>query len=514
MTQDFPFGHFFKSNNNKKYSDIKKSNDFASLSDDKNIISDNATIDQSELALATESVHSYISNKIPASKYSTYFESNLRITKIQEDKIHFNISTEFIKNIITKHYLDVLSDSLLSILGKKYEISIEVNRLNTSSVIQTGKNAKDVKFMIDLNETSEDLAAKAESKYINHVNPEQSNIITDTSKTFENFIVGPSNQLAFATSIAVADTPGKVGKYPCLYIHSNSGLGKTHLLHAVANGIKEKYPELIICLITAREFMKEMIAAYQFKKLSEFQKKYSEHIDVLMIDDIQELKNKTGTQNEFFHIFNELHNKGKQLIFTSDKAPREIDGIEERIRTRLQWGLVIDIQKPDLETRIAILRRKAYELDLFLPDDVLNLIATSIKVSIRELEGSLIKLSAYADVMNIEIDTEMTKELLSLTLSEDAKEITIESIAKATSQYFKITIADLKSKARSKEIVRARHIAMYLSKKTIDATLKEIARFYGGRDHTSVIHGVNKMSTKLKTDLSLSKDIICIESNI
>ena len=192
----------------------------------------------------------------------------------------------------------------------------------------------------------------------------------------------------------------------------------------MANGIFEKYPDMTICLITARDFMKEMIDSIQNKTLHHFQEKYSERVDVLMIDDIHELENKHGTQNEFFHIFNELHNKGKQLIFTSDKSPKEIDGIAERIRTRLQWGLVIDIQKPDFETRMAILKRKAYELDLFISDDIISLIAQNIKTSIRELEGSLIKLSAYSEVMKVDIDIELVRELLMLHDQKSEKKIT------------------------------------------------------------------------------------------
>ena len=365
---------------------------------------------------------------------------------------------------------------------------------------------------MELNPTKDDLLSKVESQYLNHINPEPSAINIDPTKTFDNFIEGPSNNMAFAASVAISQNPGKSGKYPSLYIHSNSGLGKTHLLHAVANGLRESNPELAVFLITARDFLKEMITAIQNKELPEFQKKYSEKIDVLMIDDIHELKNKKGTQDEFFHIFNELYNKGRQLIFTSDKSPKEIDGIEERIKTRLQWGLVVDIQRPDLETRIAILKRKAYELDLYLPDDVLNLIASSIKSNIRELEGSLIKLSAFTDLMKVEIDSEMVRELLNLNNTEEKKAITLEIIAKLTSQYFKIPLADLKSKARSKEITYARHIAMYLSRKVVRSTQQEIGRFYGGRDHTSVIHGVKRISDQIKTDINMSKDVIEIEN--
>ncbi len=373
---------------------------------------------------------------------------------------------------------------------------------------------RDAKFTLELRPDHDDRRSEVESRYIDHMRPSSRGILIDPNKRFQNFIIGPSNNMACATAKAVAGNPGKNGKYPSLYIYSHSGLGKTHLLHAVANEIKELYPELVLCLITARDFMNEMVNAIQNNNINEFRKKYSEKIDVLMIDDIHELKDKHGTQNEFFHIFNELHNKGKQLIFTSDKAPKEIDGIAERIKTRLQWGLVIDIQRPDLETRLAILKKKAASLDLYLSDDVLGLIASSIKSSIRELEGSLIKLSAFSEVMKVEIDTQIVKDLLMLADGEGPKEITIDLVVKQLSNYFSTSIADLKSKSRNKEIARPRHIAMYLSRKLAGVTHQEIGRFFGGRDHSSVLHAINKVAEQLKTDTNLERELFEIESLI
>ena len=407
----------------------------------------------------------------------------------------------------------LVNNQQLSENSKTTNFINSLERVNEESLINK-KTVKQNTFTLDLNPTKEDLITSVESKYINHMEQSYDKSNIDPSKTFTNFIVGHSNQLAVASAIAVARNPGKSGKYPSLYIHSNSGLGKTHLLNAVANGINEQFPHLRICLITARNFLKEMVEYIKDNNIEQFQKKYSEKVDVLMIDDIHELKDKKGTQDEFFHIFNELYNKGKQLIFTSDKAPSEINGIPERIKTRLQWGLVIDIQKPDIETRIAILKKKAYALDLFLSDDILTSIATSIKSNIRELEGSLIKLSAFSDVMKMDIDMEMVKDLLKLNDYQEAKVISLEDIAKITSTHYRIPVADLKSKARSKEITKARHIAMYLSRKIMHATQQEIGNYFGGRDHTSVIHGVNKITAQLKIDISLSKDIIQIESNL
>jgi chromosomal replication initiator protein len=434
---------------------------------------------------------------------------------------HFEVRTSFIKKSV-EQYREEIAKALFNVLGTLYEIKIEskdqveypLQKAPSNNATPVNKSFNDVKFTLDLTPTRNDLASKAHAQYIEHMNPKQSGINIDQSKTFDNFIVGPTNNMAQAASKAVAQTPGKNGKYPSLYIHSNSGLGKTHLLHAVANEINEKHPGLTICLITARDFMDEMITLMKNNKINEFVKKYTEKVDVLMIDDIHELKNKEGTQDQFFHVFNEMHNKGKQLIFTSDKRPKEIDGISERIKTRLQWGLVVDIQVPDLETRIAILRRKMEGLDLYVTEDVLTLIASRIKTNIRELEGSLVRLKAVSELMNVEIEIDLVREQLMLPNSKSEKDITIELVAKATAQYFRIPVADLKSKARSQDITKARHIAMYLARKVANGKQQEIGSFFGGRDHSSVIHAVSTISEKVKTDASLSKDINSIESNL
>ena len=435
--------------------------------------------------------------------------------------------------------MDHIQDAIQQVLGKKYEITISVfplnnglssNQSNILNTINQSKNesfsekailksdvkkvsAKDASFTIDLIPTKEDKLSSVHSKAMNYPNSQHFKFAVDPKKTFESFVVGPSNNMAYASTQAVAKNPGKV--YPCLYLHSNSGLGKTHLLHSVANKVKEIHPTLIICITTTRDFMTEMVDAVANKNISAFRKKYSENIDILMIDDVHELKNRQGTQNEFFHVFNELHNKGKQLIFTSDKHPKDIDGIEERIKTRLTWGLVLDIQPPDLETRIAILKNKAAKEDIYLPQDVINLIATRIRSNIRELEGSLIRLSAYSSVFDIDIDIDIAKEQLSFTDNGEQDIMTIEAIAKATSQHFKVPLADIKSKSRLKTVTQARHAAMFLSYTLIKPTptYMEIGKFFGGRDHTSVLHAVEKIRRTSKTSNQLSQNLLEIENS-
>ena len=383
--------------------------------------------------------------------------------------------------------------------------------------LNTSKNEAG-SFPLTLNETQEDILSEIESQYINHVEPDPTASFTDLNKTFENFVVGPFNQMIFATASAVADKPGKDGKYPCLYIYGESGLGKTHILHAVANKIQKKYPDMAIALTTGIEFMREMINSIRLNKISEFQKKYSEQIELLMIDDIHELSGKTKkrTQEEFFHIINELHGRGKQLIFTSDRSPEDIEQIEDRIKTRLQSGLVLDIQKPDFETRIAILKKKAYKLDIFLNEDTYALIADHINSNICELEGAMIKLSAFKNIMKVELDMDIVKSTLGINpkKSSPSKTFTMESIANIVANYFKISLADLKSKSRIKQTVKARQIAIYLSKKKLaSATQNDIAQFYK-KDHSSIIYSIKRISKEILSNPTMAGDIKAIERKL
>lgn len=510
MVQDFLFEHFLKVNNKDK----DNSQLLAQTSENTNVF------DLDELNNINDEVLNHLKTIVPELKYKTYFQGNLKLKNIEEDKIIFNVKTQFILKFV-ENYREEISQTIKNVLGKEYNVVVLAEEANAGITVEDNsksdlkpKTVSENKFTLNLTPTKNDLAANAQAQYIEHMNPVKSGILIDTDKTFENFIVGPTNNMAQAAARAVAEKPGKAGKYPSLYIHSNSGLGKTHLLHAVANEINDRYPELNICLITARDFMDEMIELMKKNKINEFVKKYTEKIDVLMIDDIHELKNKEGTQDQFFHVFNEMHNKGKQLIFTSDKRPKEIDGISERIKTRLQWGLVVDIQPPDLETRIAILRRKMESLDLYVTEDVLTLIASKIKTNIRELEGSLVKLKAVSELMNVEIEVDLVKDQLMFASDEDEKEITIDQISKAVASYFKIPLVDLKSKSRNKDITNARHIAMYLARMVANSKQQEIGEYFGGRDHTSVIHAVEKIKERIKTETALSKDISAIESNL
>jgi chromosomal replication initiator protein len=515
MAQDFPFEHFFKLNGKTASSEqfTSQLSSFPVLNQEENFAH------KDELSAINHEVLNHLKTIVPELNFKTYFENGLELISLDNQTAVFEVKTSFVKKSADL-YKEEITRALINVLGTNYNIVINAkdqsDSFNARPMINEDKpkSFANMTFKLDLTPTRDDLKSKAESEYLEHMNPNKTGIRVDRAKTFDNFIVGPNNNIAQAAAKAVAMTPGKDGKYPSLYIHSNSGLGKTHLLHAVANEIAEKNPEYTICLTTARDFMDEMILLLKTNKMTEFVRKYTERIDVLMIDDIHELKNKEATQDQFFHVFNEMHNKGKQLIFTSDKRPKEIDGISERIKTRLQWGLVVDIQTPDLETRLAILRRKMEALDIYITEDVLTLIASRIKTNIRELEGSLVRLKAVSELMNVEIEVDLVKEQLQFNSNDDEKEITIEAVAKATAQYFRLPLADLKSKGRSQDITKARHIAMYLARKVANAKQQEIGAFFGGRDHSSVIHAVNTITEKVKIDSALSKDINAIETNL
>ncbi len=559
MNSDFPFGHFLKLKNSDKNITTEEkaepADDFCDVNNEssfyeapapfqtKKAKNSESSFSVEELNTINQEILSIVKDFINEQKYNTFFKNTFSLINISENTISFAVTTNFIKIMIETHYLSFIKQAIESVLGNQYTLSLNVansqkslssnvnNILNTineskaetfsDEVISQNKSIKNVKSArfkptgLNLFSSKKDLEYKIESKVINHVKGNK-NIVgknIDPKKTFDSFIEGPSNNMAYASSIAVSNNPGKT--YPCLYIHSSSGLGKTHLLHSIANGIREKYPAEKICLITGRGFMNEMVDAMSNKRIGVFRKKYSEHVDVLIIDDIHEIKNKQGTQNEFFHVFNELYNKGKQLIFTSDTQPNEIIGIEDRIRTRLAWGLVLDIQKPNLETRIAILKRKAIEEDIYIPDDVITMIASSIEANIRELEGALIRLGAYSSVFNVDIDTEIAKEQLKISNFNSKKTyLDIKTIAGHVSSFYKISVADLKSKSRMKEITTARHVAMYLSYKVGKATLSEIGTFFGNRDHSTVLHGVEKIKKINQTDSMFAQLIIDLESTI
>ena len=326
----------------------------------------------------------------------------------------------------------------------------------------------------------------------------------NTNYSFENFVVGNGNRFAHAASIAVAESPAKT--YNPFFIYGGVGLGKTHLLHAIGNSVLKKYPNLKIMYLSSEKFVNEFINCIRDGKDIIFRNKYR-NIDLLLIDDIQFLAGKERTQEEFFHTFNTLYDAHKQIVISSDSQPKEIPTLEERLRSRFEWGLITDIQPPDLETRIAILKKKAEKDKINLPDDVALFIANKIKSNIRELEGSLIRTVAYAFLNKRTIDLELVKEVLKNIFPKDFENMTIDTIQEVVAKYFNIPTSDMKKKKRSKSIAFPRQVAMYLSRTLTNSSLPEIGANFGGRDHTTVIHACSKIKDLKEKDLNFNAQL-------
>jgi chromosomal replication initiator protein len=312
--------------------------------------------------------------------------------------------------------------------------------------------------------------------------------------TFDTFVVGSSNQFAHAACRAVAETPSR--SYNPLFIHGGVGLGKTHLMHAIGHYVLQHHPGLALTYISSERFMNEMINAVRFDGILEFRARYRS-VDVLLVDDIQFVSGKEGTQNEFFHTFNALHDAQKQIVISSDRPPNEIPALEERLRSRFEWGLIADIQPPDLETRVAILKKKAEAEYVPLSDDVALYMASRIKSNIRELEGSLIRLIAYSSLTKSQLTIDLAQHVLKPDDKEE-KATSIEQIQKFVAEYYHLKLTELKSRNNSKSIALPRQVAMYLCKALTHASLPEIGRSFGGKHHSTVIHSINKVEEMRK----------------
>lgn len=322
---------------------------------------------------------------------------------------------------------------------------------------------------------------------------------------FDEFVVGSSNRFAHAAALAVADNPARA--YNPLFIYGGAGLGKTHLIQAIGHRVNEKHPKMRISYVSAEGFMNDLILAIRSGITHEFKDRYR-NIDILLIDDVHFLAGKESTQEEFFFTFNALHNANKQIVVTSDRPPKEIPTLQERLTSRFEWGLIADIQPPDTETRIAILRKKVEKEHIQIPDDVIQMIAGNAKTNIRELEGSLIKLLAYSSLASREITAEMARDVLADIVKGGApKKIAVQSIQKAVAQHFDIPIESLRAKTRIARVVIARQVGIYLSRELTELSLVEIGKRFGGRDHSTVLHAISRVKQELDRDASLRRKI-------
>jgi chromosomal replication initiator protein len=339
--------------------------------------------------------------------------------------------------------------------------------------------------------------------------PRQNSLLPEY--TFANFVIGASNQFAHAASLAVANQPGET--YNPLFIYGGVGLGKTHLVNAIGHRAATKRPVKKILYLSSESFMNELIGSIRRDRMDEFKRKFR-NIDVLIVDDVQFIGGKERTQEEFFHTFNSLYESHKQIVITADKFPKDIPGLEDRLRNRFEWGLIADIQPPDMETRVAILQKKAEHVKVQLPHDVAVFLATHIDSNVRELEGSLTRLGAFASLTNTQITLELTKEVLRNMLKGAERDITVESIQKTICDYYHIKMGDLKAKRRTKNIALPRQVAMYLCRKHTEISFPSIGDKFGGRDHSTVIHASKNIEQKIKADPYMQSTIETLERNL
>lgn len=408
----------------------------------------------------------------------------------ENDTVYLSVPTSFFKEWLEDHYLTVLSSALSVAAGKNMSIEFIINENEADNIVLLPEDII-TRGLPDLIETKNSLQDISFTP-LNH------------KYTFDLFVSGTGNQFAHAAAMAVANNPADT--YNPLFIYGGVGLGKSHLLNAIGHTIRATSPELNVCYCSAEKFMYEMVNSLRHKRMENFRARFRT-IDVLLIDDIQFISGKVGTQEEFFHTFNALYDMHKQIVITSDKFPREISDLEERLRSRFEWGLIADIQPPDVETKIAILKKKSEITKIRLPDDVTYFLASSDTKNIRELEGMLIRLGAYSSLQNIPITLDMARESLKDILGDRRKDITVELIQKTTADYFGLKIADLKSDKRLKNLVQARQIAIWICRDMTKASYPDIGMRFGGKDHSTVIYATKKIEKALKDDSKLSRII-------
>ncbi|WP_286906115.1 chromosomal replication initiator protein DnaA [Clostridium sp. UBA1652] len=405
---------------------------------------------------------------------------------ISSDSIKLGVPNEFTKDILEQRYKDLVANAIKLISSKKYNIEFLIES-DTSEL-----HSEDT----TLRHNKKNSAVVVNDLMLATLNPKY---------TFDSFVIGNSNRFAHAASLAVAESPAKA--YNPLFIYGGVGLGKTHLMHAIGHYILQNNSKSKVVYVSSEKFTNELINAIKDDKNEEFRNKYR-NIDVLLIDDIQFIAGKERTQEEFFHTFNALHEASKQIILSSDRPPKEIPTLEDRLRSRFEWGLIADIQAPDFETRMAILKKKADVENLNVANEVMVYIATKIKSNIRELEGALIRIVAYSSLTGRDITVDLATEALKDIISnKQSKNITIETIQDVVSSYYNLRVEDLKSQRRTRNIAYPRQIAMYLSRKLTDLSLPKIGEEFGGRDHTTVIHAYEKISGSLKNDESTQNTI-------
>lgn len=414
--------------------------------------------------------------------------SCLELKYVSDETAYIAADNEFKKDIVENKYKDEIKTHLERILGFPVDVKFTLKAVEQEAAEATARKNPYAEITEDHTESSGQAPEPS-------LNPEY---------TFENFVIGSSNKLAHAACIAVANSPARA--YNPLFIYGDSGLGKTHLLFATINEIKKKHPSFNVLYVRGEDFTNQMIESLARHKPVEFRDKFR-NADVLFVDDIQFIAGKEGTQEEFFHTFNALYEQNKQIVLTSDRPPRDIQLLEGRLRSRFEWGLIADVQQPDYELRMAILKRKAEALNISMPIEVLSYLAENIKDNVRQIEGAIKKLNAYSLVSGSEVTLENAKRSANDIISESkSKELTADNVVRGVSERYSISISDIKGRKRSANILRARNIAIHIMRSSIGMSLPAIGRFFE-RDHTTILNSVTNVEAELKTNASLENEI-------
>lgn len=419
-----------------------------------------------------------IKEELGAQGYDRWFRS-AKLVSASSNTLTIGVPNPFFKDWLKDHYLGLITASVERVSGIKFEIDFTIS-VGTPEITKPKT-----------------------SLFRRKIRPDKT-LSLNPKFTFDNFVVGPCNRFAHAAALAVADSPAKA--YNPLFIYGGVGLGKTHLLHAIGQRIAEKNTHFKTIYISSEQFTNELINSIQTRTTLKFQEHYR-GVDILLIDDIHFIAGKEATQEAFFHTFNALYDAHRQIIISSDRPPKDIPTLENRLVSRFEWGLITDVQPPDLETRIAILRKKAERENIVIPNDVSFFIGDKIKSNIRQLEGALIRVVAYSKLMNKTISVQLAQEVLKDMFIEEEKKITVDLIQKMVAEYFDIRISDMKIKKRTQAIAYPRQIAMYLARDLTDRSLLEIGEEFGGRDHTTILHACDKIQKELKKEQK-TKDLL------
>jgi chromosomal replication initiator protein len=403
----------------------------------------------------------------------------IKLSQVKEQQITVDIPNRFFKDWIEDNYPDIIAESIGSILGYAVMVRFKVAEKPDPAV---------KKMDMRLENRRQKLANRG--------------IYLNPKYTFQNFVIGPSNEFAHAAAKKVAEAPGRI--YNPFFVYGGVGLGKTHLITAIGNAVIDKRPDIAVIYASAEQFTNEVVSAIRHEKMGDLKDRYR-NVDLLLLDDIHFIANKTQTQEEFFHTFNAIYERQRQIVISSDRPPKEIGAVTDRLRSRFSMGLIADIQPPELETKVAILQKKAETEKIYVPEDVAYYLASTVKSNVRELEGCLIRLGAQASLTGRPITRDMAKDILRDLIEEDDRPVTTDHIQKIVCDHFAIRVADMKAKKRTKEVALPRQIAMYLSKQLTNLSLNDIGKNFGGKDHATIIYACKQIEDKRSKDEAFNR---------